>query len=102
MPNLAKSSLLAAAVLLGGMAQAFAGGLVGQPDRDTLIREGRFDELQILENRERRIEFQQRQQRLREVDRQTANQPTPRPDVPVVRPGCRIDVFGSNFLRACR
>lgn len=57
-------------------------------------------DLRALENRLQRQQFQQRQQQLREQDRLSIPLPQAAPQVPVMRPGCQIQVYGN--IRACR
>lgn len=59
-------------------------------------------ELQILRSIQSRQEFQLEQRINREIDRLSIQQPSPRLDVPVVKPTCREDVNGQKMLRACR
>lgn len=55
-------------------------------------------QLQNLNNRERRLDFQQRQQFNREIDSQ-AIQRKPRPQVPVMKPRCPLQTSGT--ARTC-
>ena len=55
-------------------------------------------ELQNLNNRERRLDYQQRQQFNRELDKQAIQQ-QPRLDVPVMKPRCRLQTSGT--ARTC-
>ncbi|GAA4124275.1 hypothetical protein ACFFTN_10980 [Aminobacter aganoensis] len=96
------AALAAAGMLLAGATQAYAIDLPGQPDRNQLAREGRFNELQILQSRQNRIEFQAEQQRFREQDRQIVVPQIQRPDVPMVKPSCQIQLFGNIYRRVCR
>ena len=59
-------------------------------------------ELQIMRNIQRRQDFQLEQRINREIDRLTVQQPSPRLDVPVVKPTCQEDVNGQKMLRSCR
>lgn len=96
------AALAAAGMLLAGAAPALAIDLPGQPDRNQLAREGRFNELQILQSRQNRIEFQREQQRFREQDRQIVVPQVQRPEVPMVKPSCQIQLFGNIYRRVCR
>jgi hypothetical protein len=55
-------------------------------------------ELQNLNNRERRLDYQQRQQFNRELDNQVIRQ-QPRLDVPVMKPRCPLQTSGT--ARTC-
>lgn len=55
-------------------------------------------QLQNLNNRERRLDFQQRQQFNREID-SMAIQRQPRPQVPVMKPRCPLQTSGT--ARTC-
>jgi hypothetical protein len=59
-------------------------------------------EVEILKSIRSREAFQLEQRIGREIDRLTVRQPSPRLDVPVVRPTCREDVYGQKMLRSCR
>lgn len=105
MPSKASSklaTLVAAGILLAGAVPALAIDLPGQPDRNQLAREGRFNELQILQSRQNRVEFQREQQRFREQDRQIVVPQIQRPEVPMVKQSCQIQLFGNIYRRVCR
>ena len=51
-------------------------------------------EFQNLQNRQQRLDFQQRQQFNRELDSLATQQRQVRPQVPVMRPTCRPQQFG--------
>ncbi|WP_245431884.1 hypothetical protein [Aminobacter aminovorans] len=91
-----------AGIVLAGAMQAHAIDLPGQPDRNQLAREGRINELQILQSRQGRIDFQAEQQRQREQDRQIVIPQVQRPDVPVMKSNCQIELFGNIYRRVCR
>ena len=97
-----KRALILAGIVLAGAMQAHAIDLPGQPDRNQLAREGRINELQILQSRQGRIDFQAEQQRLREQDRQIVIPQVQRPDVPVMKSNCQIELFGNIYRRVCR
>jgi hypothetical protein len=59
-------------------------------------------ELQIMRNIQSRDTFQLEQRINREIDRLTVQTPSPRLDVPVVKPTCREDINGQKMLRSCR
>nr|WP_246470603.1 hypothetical protein [Aminobacter lissarensis] len=97
-----KRALVVAGILLAGPMQAHSIDLPGQPDRNQLAREGRINELQILQSRQGRIDFQAEQQRLREQDRQIVVPQVPRPEVPVMKSSCQIELYGNIYRRVCR
>lgn len=97
-----KWALIVAGVLLAGAMQAHAIDLPGQPDKNQLAREGRINELQILQSQQGRADFQAEQQRLREQDRQIVVPQVRRPDVPVMKSNCQIELFGNIYRRVCR
>lgn len=59
-------------------------------------------EQMMLRNTQRRESYQADQQRLRELDRRVIGAPLTQPRVPVIRPSCQTQVFGSKILRTCR
>ncbi|MBE0695096.1 MAG: hypothetical protein IH590_18620 [Aquamicrobium sp.] len=59
-------------------------------------------ELQIMRNIQSRETFQLEQRINREIDRLTVQTPSPKLDIPVVKPTCREDVNGQKMLRVCR
>lgn len=59
-------------------------------------------ELQNLNNRQRRLDFQQRQQFNREIDSQSIRRPQ-RIEVPVMKPRCPLRTFGNQAISGnCR
>lgn len=61
------------------------------------------NELQMMQNRLQRQQFQQNQQIIREIDRQAVQPRAPREQVPVIRPGCQIQIYGNGYSgRGCR
>ncbi|MDH4987182.1 hypothetical protein [Aminobacter anthyllidis] len=97
-----KRALIVAGVLLAGAMQAHAIDLPGQPDRNQLAREGRINELQILQAQQNRRAFQAEQQRQREQDRQIVVPQVQRLEVPVMKSHCQIEMFGNISRRVCR
>ncbi|TIL63758.1 hypothetical protein [Mesorhizobium sp.] len=69
---------------------------VAPANRNTVVLQG---ELQMLENRLRRQQFQQQQQQFRAQDRVIVPQ---RPDVPQMAPTCQLRRSGSRFISVCR
>jgi len=55
------------------------------------------NELQMMQNRLQRQQYQQNQQIIREIDRQAPPQAPPRQPVPVIKPGCQGQVFGNTY-----
>lgn len=99
-----KVVLLAAGLMLAGAPSVFALDLTVQSVPNVLtiqpIPNLRLNELQILQSRQDRLNYQFQQRQFREQDRQ---QVVPlRPDVPVMRPSCQIQPFGNIFRTVCR
>ncbi|MEP9388402.1 hypothetical protein [Mesorhizobium sp. KR9-304] len=95
-PSRPKFGVLLVAALFATAPMAHAG-----QQSDPLIRQMSPGELQNLNNRERRLDYQQRQQINRELDSR-ANRPL-RLDIPVIKPRCRPQSFGtSSIVRTCR
>lgn len=62
------------------------------------LRNGQLDDLQILQNRQDRLNFQLQQQQFRDQDRQAIQQQTPlRLKVPRLRQPCQPQVFGNAY-----
>lgn len=93
-------AVLLAVMLLAAGTQAFSLELHNGGNREILLRNNRA-ELQILENRERRREFQQQQQQFRAQDRQAIGNPQPRLEVPRMQGTCRTQVFGGRLAGSC-
>ncbi|RWO79440.1 MAG: hypothetical protein EOS18_16360 [Mesorhizobium sp.] len=87
------SATLATAMLSGA---AVSAQNVAPANRKTVVLQG---ELQMLENRLRRQQFQQQQQQFRAQDRVVVPQ---RPDVPQMAPTCQLRRSGSRFISVCR
>lgn len=94
---------LAAASTLAVTGQAQTATLDGR-DRNTIIQQHRWNDLNTLDSLESRERFQQQQQQYREQDRQMIQrQMRQRPNVEQIRPsGCPEQVFGSKSFRNCR
>ncbi|MBZ9672962.1 hypothetical protein FJ970_08895 [Mesorhizobium sp. B2-1-8] len=58
------------------------------------------DDLQALQNRIQRQQFQQQQQQYRAQDRVIVQQPPP--VVPQVRPSCQMQIIGNTAVSTCR
>lgn len=89
---------------LAAVNRAEAATLDGR-DRNTIIQQRRWNDLNALDSLESRERFQQQQQLYREQDRQTIQRKLqqPRPKVQEFRPsGCPEQVFGSRSFRTCR
>lgn len=85
------------AVLLWGAASgaaSWAAGVAGPDVSGTLLRQ---NEIQMMENRLQRQQFQQDQQLRREWDRQAVPAQPVRPDVPIMKPRCPAQVFGNTY-----
>ncbi|MER8866697.1 hypothetical protein NKI19_23775 [Mesorhizobium sp. M0751] len=101
MPRLRQLQFFGSAVLtaamLSGVNPAASAQVVSPADRNVLIQQ---DQLQMLENRLRRQQYQQQQQQYRAQDRQI---PIPqRQEVPQMRPTCQLLPSGSGFVSTCR
>lgn len=98
--NALRSGALALALSLMPVAAAHALDLQVPSAGGPVLRND-AGELRALENRLQRQRYQERQQRFREEERLSL-QPLRRqaPEVPVVRPGCRIQVYGN--IQSCR
>ncbi|MCC2688137.1 MAG: hypothetical protein K0S21_940 [Rhizobiaceae bacterium] len=92
------AAVTTAAPFLGGAAAA---SLV-EPDRNVVLRYGTSLDLQILDTRQRRRDFQDEQSRFREADRVPLVGQPRRPKVPRLQRNCQLQPFGSTFLRSCR
>ena len=93
-------TVLLVAAMLGAGANALEIQSAGE--RSLLLRQGSILDLQILDARERRREFQDRQQRYREQDRRTTGKSRQRLEIPTVRRNCQVPPYGNNFLLSCR
>ncbi len=93
-------AVLLVAAMLGADAGAMEIHSAGE--RSLLLRQGGILDLQILDARERRREFQEKQQRFREQDRQTTGKSRQQLEIPTVRRNCQVQPYGNNFLRSCR
>jgi hypothetical protein len=90
-----------ALLLAIGAATASAPVAYAGPQGDIIIRQISPAEIQNLQSRQQRLNYQQRQQINREQDR-TIQRP-PRLEVPVTKPRCQPQVFGnSTIVRTCQ
>jgi hypothetical protein len=99
MSPLRLSTILMSATLATAMLSdaAFSAQNVTPVNRNApLVLQG---ELQMLENRLRRQQYQQQQQQFRAQDRVVVPQ---RPDVPQMAPTCQLRRSGSRFISVCR
>ena len=61
------------------------------------------NEMQALQNRLQRQQYQQNQQLLRELDRQAVPPQPRRQNVPIMKPTCQLPVYGeSGSVSGCR
>lgn len=74
----------------------------GSLDRARLAHQAHRAEIQALEAQNQWLKFQLRQQQLYEQNRQAVQQPPIRPEIPVMRPSCRVSPYGSTWLATCR
>lgn len=96
--------LLALAVIspLAAGGTSFAATLDGR-DRNTIIQQRRWNDLNVLDSIESRERFQQQQRQYREQDRQMLQRQNQRPKLQQIRPsGCPEQVFGSKSFKNCR
>jgi hypothetical protein len=99
------AGFLAAAMVIGGSAgvvHAFQDRATDSQEAARLAGEGRWRELQLLQAAQQREQFQRQQQHYREQDRGPLRHQLPRAEVPRMRPGCQIQLFGRNALTGCR
>ncbi len=106
MRRMTKTVVIAGGLMLAA-APAFAVDLQASPSINTIpspqiLRQQPFDDLLILQNRQRRYDFQREQQWNREQDRQAVPVPGRQPEVPVMGRRCPIQVFGNRYVRVCR
>jgi hypothetical protein len=101
MAHLRKIAAIAAIAFGSSLALAAGAGSVEilRPAAGAAMQNDAGD-LQSLQNRLQRQQYQQQQQQFREQDRLSIPlQPQP-PQVPVMRPGCQVQVYGN--IRGCR
>ncbi|MCA0010999.1 hypothetical protein LB561_00730 [Mesorhizobium sp. B292B1B] len=91
------TAALAAATLAGICLPASAQVLIPSVDNNALIQQ---NDLQALQNRVQRQQFQQQQQQNRAQDRVIVQQPPP--IVPRVRPNCQTQIIGNTAVSTCR
>ena len=89
--------VLAGAVSAGFATPASAQVLNPAVRNNTLIQQ---NDLQALQNRVQRQQFQQQQQQYRAQDRIIVQQPPP--VVPQVRPRCQTQIIGNTAVSTCR
>lgn len=77
-------------------AYAFPEASLDLHNRARLAQEGRLPDLQVLQREQRRLQFQQQQQRYREQDRGPIGYQQPRPRIPVMRRNCQVQPYGNN------
>lgn len=101
--RIAKPALMAAIVALTAGAPAFAIDALDRADQTRIIQQGGAADLQALQNRLQRQQFQQQQQIFREQDRQAQPQQPPRVQVPRVgQNNCQTSGFGNSAVSGCR
>ena len=84
-----------------GASPAFAIDIPIGSGTSNLNRNSQID-LQILESRERRLDFQNQQQEFRAEDRRLNQAGQVRLDIPRMQGSCTVQLRGNRFLRACR
>jgi len=92
-----KSAVLATAVAAGLCLPASAQVLSPGANGNGVILQ---NDLQALQSRIQRQQFQQQQQQYRAQDRVIVQQPPP--VVPQVRPSCQTQIIGSTAMSTCR
>lgn len=95
------------AVLVAALPVAVAGPSIAATldgrDRNTIIQQHRWNDLEELNRIESRERFQNQQRQYREQDRQMIQRQMQRPKMQQIRPsGCPEQVFGSKSFRTCR
>lgn len=90
------AAMMTAALLIGSAGQAFAQP-IDQQDRNQLARDGQLNELQILQQRQARRDFQKQQQRFLEQERKAADQPMDL-KVPRYQGGCQLPLNGNSAM----
>lgn len=96
-PSILASAALATMVLVGLGLPASAQVLNPTAKSNALIQQ---NDLQTLQNRIQRQQFQQQQQQYRAQDRVIVQQPPP--VVPQVRPSCQTQIIGNTAVSTCR
>ncbi|HWK65188.1 MAG TPA: hypothetical protein VNS34_09625 [Rhizobiaceae bacterium] len=95
------------ALLVAALPTAIAGPSIGATidgrDRNTIIQQHRWNDLDELNRIESRERFRNQQQQYRQQDREMIQRQMQRPRVRQIRPdGCPEQVFGSKSFRSCR
>jgi hypothetical protein len=98
--NLMAALTMAAALLIAGVSTAQAIDLRAPGERERLLRQG--IDLQALESRQRRQDFQNLQQRYRDEDRMRRVQPPVELSKPRFRTNCQNGISGNSYLSNCR
>lgn len=88
--------IVAAATMFGTVS-----GSTAIEQHGVLLRQGTLLDLRVIDSRQGRQDFQQRQQLLRELDRLRL-EPRQRPEIPVIQGPCQLQAYGSGYLRTCR
>ena len=95
-------AVLVAALPVVAVGPSIAATLDGR-DRNTIIQQHRWNDLEELNRIESRERFQNQQRQYREQDRQMIQRQIQRPKLEQIRPnGCPEQVFGSKSFRTCR
>ena len=97
-PGLAVLSVVA---MLATGSLAFAIDIPIGSGAQNLTRQSQID-LQILESRERRRDYQNLQQQFRAEDRRVNQAGRERLEIPKMQGSCSVQLRGSKFLRTCR
>ena len=93
-------AIVLTAMTVAGNASAWAIERTG--GQDILLRQRALN-LQTLQSRQQRRDFQQQLQWNRDLDRLTNGRPQQRLQIPNVAPNCQVQPFGNAYLgRTCR
>jgi hypothetical protein len=107
MPNMTGPSKIVAvfSVALGLLAAPAVGTCAAEvllPATGGAVGQNSPGELRALENRLQRQHYQQQQQRFRNDDRLSIPLNRSAPQVPIMKPGCQVRVYGNSTVRDCR
>jgi len=93
----------ATAMLVGAAIMAASAAVCASAEpliqNDPALGDATPAEIQILRSEQRRIDFQQQQQNLREQDRVRFGAPQPRLNVPILVPSRPPTTFGNSYAR---
>ena len=93
----ASAALVAAAVSLASPVSAAQLNPAGSA---IFVPQNNATDLQMLQNRLQRQQFEQQQQQFRQQDRLLP--PQPAPQVPQIKPSCQLPSYGRGTVNNCR